>query len=70
MTNRSSHDSSYRALYESNPSRAARLRDALAYRLTIAADPVLSRQVITDLADALNIPITIVDTDDLVKNTD
>ena len=68
MMNRTNHDSSYRALYESNPSRAARLRDALIHRLTIAGDPVLSRKVLTDLADALGIPITIGDTDDLIKD--
>ena len=69
MMNRTNHNSRYRALYESNLSRVARLRDALTNRLIIDDDPVLSRNVIADLADALNIPITISDTDDFVKNT-
>ncbi len=53
------NNSNYRAHYESNPSRAARLLEALVSRLKNADDPDLSRKILTNLADALDIPITI-----------
>ncbi len=68
MMNRTDQDSSYRAFYESNPSRAARLRDALAKRLNLAGDVALSRKILLHLAGQLDIPIAIVDSDDPVKN--
>ena len=57
--NRTNYDFGYRALYESNPSRAARLRDALASRLNIAKDPELSRKILKDLAYKIGVAIFI-----------